>query len=38
MSLGLVYGTEITIMADGVDSFEAVKTLISLIDSKFGED
>lgn len=38
MALGLVYGTEITIMADGVDAQEAVKTLISLIDSKFGED
>ena len=38
MSMGLVYGTEITIIAEGSDAFEAVATLIMLVDSKFGED
>ena len=37
MSLGLVYGTEITIVADGSDAQDAVMVLKNLIDSKFGE-
>ncbi|MBR0061046.1 MAG: HPr family phosphocarrier protein [Selenomonadaceae bacterium] len=38
MSMGLVKGTEITIVADGPDEAEAVKTLKDLVDAKFGED
>ena len=38
MSMGLVKGTEVTIIADGPDEAEAVKALKDLIDSKFGED
>ena len=36
MSMGLVKGTEVTIIADGPDEAEAVKALKDLIDSKFG--
>jgi len=38
MSMGLSNGTEITISADGADEKEAVKTLVDLVDSKFGEE
>lgn len=38
MSLGLVKGTEITILADGPDEADAVKALKDLVDSKFGEE
>ena len=38
MSMGLVKGTEITIVADGPDEAEAVKALKDLVDAKFGED
>lgn len=38
IGLGLVKGTEVTIIADGSDAKEAVKALIDLIDSKFGAD
>ena len=37
MSTGLVFGTELTIVADGFDEKEAVRSLKSLIESKFGE-
>ena len=38
MSMGLVKGTEITIIADGPDEAEAVKALKDLVASKFGEE
>ena len=38
MSMGLVKGTEITLVADGPDEAEAVKELKALVDSKFGEE
>ncbi len=38
MSMGLSNGTEITISADGPDEADAVKTLVDLVDSKFGEE
>ena len=38
MSMGLVKGTEITIVADGPDEAAAVSTLKELVDSKFGEE
>ena len=38
MSMGLVKGTEITIVADGPDEAEAVKALKELVESKFGEE
>ena len=38
MSLGLAYGTEMTIVADGPDSEEAVRTLRDLVDDGFGEE
>jgi phosphocarrier protein len=38
MSMGLVKGTEITIVADGPDEADAVKALKDLVDAKFGED
>ena len=38
MSIGLSKGTKVTIVADGPDAKEAVKTLKDLIDSKFGEE
>ncbi len=36
MSLGLVKGVEITIVAEGPDAQEAVKALIEIVDNKFG--
>ena len=38
MAMGLVKGTEITIVADGPDEADAVKALKFLVDAKFGED
>ena len=38
MSMQLVKGTPVTIIADGIDAREAVDALISLIDCKFGEE
>ncbi len=38
MSMGLVKGTEITIVADGPDEADAVAQLKALVDAKFGED
>ena len=37
MALGLSYGTEVTIMADGPDAEEAVRTLKDIVDDGFGE-
>lgn len=37
LSLGIVKGTKISIIADGSDEEEAVKTLIELIESNFSE-
>ena len=37
MSMGLVRGTEVTIVADGSDARQAVNELRALIDSGFGE-
>lgn len=38
MTLNMCYGTEVTISAEGPDEKEAVKALVDLIDSKFGEE
>ena len=37
LSLGIVKGTTLTIIADGSDEEEAVKTLVELIESNFSE-
>ena len=37
LSLNLVQGAEISIIADGNDDAEAVKTLVGLIESNFSE-
>lgn len=37
LSLGIVKGSKILIIADGSDEEEAVKTLIALIESNFSE-
>ena len=37
LSLGIVKGTAITIIADGADEDEAIATLAELIDSDFSE-
>ena len=37
LSLGIVKGTSINIIADGSDENEAIKTLSELIDSDFSE-
>lgn len=37
LSLGIVKGTAVTIVADGVDENEAILTLSELIDSDFSE-
>ncbi len=37
LSLGIVKGTTITIIADGTDQEEAIDTLSKLIDSDFSE-
>ena len=38
MSMGLVKGTEITLVADGEDEADAVAELKKLVESKFGEE
>lgn len=37
LSLGIVKGTSITVVADGADEDEAVKTLVGIIESNFSE-
>lgn len=37
LSLGITRGTDITIIADGVDEQEAVDALVGIIDSNFTE-
>lgn len=37
LSLGIVKGTTITLIADGSDEEEALKSLVELIDDNFGE-
>ena len=37
LSLGIVKGTAVTIIADGADEEEAIATLSELIDSDFSE-
>ena len=37
LSLGIVKGTAVKIIADGVDEEEAIETLSALIDSDFSE-
>lgn len=37
LSLGIVKGTKINIVADGSDQEEAVSTLVTLIESNFSE-
>ncbi len=37
LSLGIVQGTEIRLLADGVDEQEAVDALCELVNSNFGE-
>ena len=37
LSLGIVKGTAVSIVADGVDENEAIATLSALIDSDFSE-
>lgn len=37
LSLGIVKGTTITIIADGTDDEDAVKTLVNVIESDFAE-
>ena len=37
MMLNMGCGTKVTISADGPDEKDAVKTLVDLIDNKFGE-
>lgn len=38
MMLGMVYGTKLTISAEGSDAQKAVNALVNLVDSKFGEE
>ena len=38
LSLGIVGGTSIRIIADGADEQEAVEELVDLVDSGFSED
>ena len=37
LSLGIVGGTEITVIADGVDEEEAVNALVKLVESGFAD-
>ena len=37
LSLGIVKGTTVSIIADGVDEIQAVDTLVELIDREFAE-
>jgi len=36
LSLGISKGTEITVIADGVDEAEAIEGLVALVDGEFG--
>ncbi|MBO5945519.1 MAG: HPr family phosphocarrier protein [Clostridia bacterium] len=36
LSLGIVQGTEITIIADGADEAEAINGLVALVESEFA--
>lgn len=38
LSLGIIGGTGIRIIADGVDEENAVSSLVSLVDSEFSEE
>ena len=38
LSLGIIGGTGIRIIADGVDEENAVSSLVSLVDSEFAEE
>ncbi len=38
LGAGISQGAKITIIADGLDAEEAVKTLTDLVESNFGED
>ena len=38
LSLGIIKGTTISIIADGEDQEDAVNTLVELIDSNFADD
>lgn len=38
LSLGIVKGTDINIVADGVDEKDAVETLVGVIESNFAEN
>lgn len=38
LSLGIVKGTDINIVADGVDEKDAVDTLVGVIESNFAEN
>ncbi len=38
LSLGIIGGTGIRIIADGTDEEEAVSSLVSLVDSEFAEE
>ena len=37
LSLGIVKGTKITLIADGSDEEDAVKALVELVKDNFGE-
>lgn len=37
LSLGISKGSEITLIADGVDEADAIEGLAALVDSEFGE-
>ncbi|MBQ9493308.1 MAG: HPr family phosphocarrier protein [Oscillibacter sp.] len=37
LSLGIVKGTTITLIADGSDEEEAIKSLVDLVNDNFGE-
>ena len=37
LSLGIVKGTEITIIADGPDEMDAVAAIVSLVETNFSE-
>ena len=38
MSMGIIYNTEVLIIAEGEDAKQAVAALKALIDSQFGEE
>ena len=38
LSLGVTFGTEITVIADGVDEEAAVNALVTLVNNKLSED